>query len=404
MSKAKGSVIGGALLIMGSCIGAGMLALPILTGIPGFFPSLIMFLISWGFMLITGLLMVEVMGWFKKPVNLISMAEKTLGPIGKVLCWILYLFLFYALLVAYISASGNHVSLFFETLFKFKFSSYLGSFFFVAVFGWLIYLGTKPVDHMNRYLMVGKILSFALLVLLGVQYIVPRLLLHYDPKYAFYSFPILIISFGYHNMIPVLMKYLDMDRKRVRRSIFIGSFATCLIYLIWEIIALGILPFQTILHDFKLNIDAAQAIGTFLGFRWIGLSAQSLAFFAILTSFLAQALSITNFLSDGFKVSRQEREPILMCLLALIPPLLFSIFFKGIFFKALNFAGGICAVILFGIFPALMTWIGRYHQGKLLKDRVIGGRFLLILVFIVALFIFVNEFSSMLHLNLIPVP
>ena len=41
--KKEGSVIGGILLIAGSCIGAGMLGLPILTGLVGFFPSLILF-------------------------------------------------------------------------------------------------------------------------------------------------------------------------------------------------------------------------------------------------------------------------------------------------------------------------------------------------------------------------
>ena len=400
----KGSVFGGTLLITGSCVGAGMLGLPILTGIPGFFPSLLMFLISWAFMLITGLLMVEVMGWFKKPVNLISMVEKTLGPMGKVLCWFLYLFLFYALLVAYISASGNHASLFFQSTLHLPIPNWMGSLFFVIVFGWIVYLGTKPVDYLNRNLMIGKILSFILLVLLGIEYIVPSLLLHWEPKYSLYSFPLLIISFGYHNMIPVLMKYMDMDRKRVRRAIIAGSFFTCAIYLIWELVALGILPYEDLLQSFRSDVDAAQAIRTYLGSNLIGYSAQSLAFFAILTSFLAQALSLTNFLSDGFKIKHRDREPISMCLLALLPPLLFALFFPSIFFQAINFAGGICAVVLFGIFPALMAWIGRYDQGHLSKDRLPGGRSLLILILLVATFIFFDELTTMLNFNLFPKP
>src|SRR5271155_5572244 len=98
-----GSVIGGILLVAGSCIGAGMLALPILTGLAGFFPSLIMFLSAWVFMTLTGLLLVEVNGWFDRRVNLITMAGHTFGKFGKTLSWVLYLFLFYALLVAYVS-------------------------------------------------------------------------------------------------------------------------------------------------------------------------------------------------------------------------------------------------------------------------------------------------------------
>lgn len=404
MSQKAGSVIGGTLLITGSCIGAGMLGLPILTGIPGFFPSSVMFFIAWLFMLTTAILMVEIMGWFKKPVNLISMVEHTLGPVGKILCWLLYLFLFYALLVAYISASGNHVSLFSKNVFHSLIPNWAGSFFFVIVFGWMVYLGTKPVDHFNRYLMVGKIASFLILVILGFQYIVPRLLLHYEPKYALFTFPILIISFGFHNMVPVLMKYMKGDRKRVRKSIYAGSFLTVGIYLLWEIVTLGVLPLGDILHSYKIDVDAAQALRTYLGSSLIGYSAQSLAFFAILTSFLAQALSLTNFLSDGFKIEHKETENLWMCLLALLPPLIFSLLFPDLFFQALNFAGGICAVVLFGIFPALMAWIGRYQKGNLLKDRVPGGRPLLVLVLLVACVIFLDQFCTMLNFKLFPKP
>ena len=85
-----------------------MLGLPIVTGIAGFFPSLVMFLVAWLFMTTTALLLLEALSWFNKPVNLLSIVEYTLGRVGKVVCWILYLFLFYALLVAYMSTSGNH--------------------------------------------------------------------------------------------------------------------------------------------------------------------------------------------------------------------------------------------------------------------------------------------------------
>ena len=68
-----GSVIGGMLLVAGSCIGAGMLALPILTGLAGFIPSLSMLLVACLFMTFTSLLLVEINGWFYGPVNIISM-------------------------------------------------------------------------------------------------------------------------------------------------------------------------------------------------------------------------------------------------------------------------------------------------------------------------------------------
>ncbi|MCB1074496.1 MAG: amino acid permease [Simkania sp.] len=394
--KKHGSILGGTLLITGSCIGAGMLGLPILTGLAGFLPTFIMFVIAWLFMTTTALLMIETLGWFDKPVNLISMVGHTLGPIGKLLCWFLYLFLFYALLVAYMSASGNHVSSFSHYTLSLKFPDWGGTLFFVILFGWLVYLGTRPVDHLNRFLMVGKIGAYLLLIFLGIRYIAPRLLLYFEPKYALVSFPILIISFGFHNMIPSLFHYMGGDRKRVRQAIWYGSIFAFVIYLIWEIIVLGILPIGEIQSSFQADIDGAQALHNYLGSTWIGYAAQVLAFFAILTSFLAQSLSLVHFLRDGFKLHKKKREHLGMCALALLPPLFFSVVFPKIFFQALNFAGGICAVVLFGIFPALMAWIGRYQKKHLLEDRVRGGKPLLIAVLIVACFIFFYQLTQML--------
>ena len=125
-----GSVLGGMLLVAGSCIGAGMLALPILTGLTGFFPSLSMLLLSWAFMTFTGLLLIEVNGWFKNPVNLVSMAQESLGRKGRLTAWLSYLFLFYSLLVAYTAASGTVFSAILDSLFHIALPAQAASIFF----------------------------------------------------------------------------------------------------------------------------------------------------------------------------------------------------------------------------------------------------------------------------------
>jgi len=404
MGAKQGSVFGGTLLITGSCIGAGMLGLPVLTGIAGFVPSFFMLVAAWLFMTTTSLLMVEILGWFKRPVNLLSMVSHTLGPAGRLLCWCLYLFLFYALLVAYMVASGNHASVAAGHYLHLAISDWMGTVFFVVLFGSIVYFGTRPVDHWNRVLMVGLVGAFALLIFLGIYYVTPKLLMHSTPKYALFSFPILIISFGFQNMIPSLMQYMGGNRKRVRRSIWAGSIFALVIYLVWELVALGILPMKLILKSYRMDIDAAQTLRAFLGSSVIGYAAQFFAFFAILTSFLAQSLSLVHFLRDGFKLSHRKREHIGMCFLALVPPLVFSILFPQIFYQAINFAGGICAVVLFGIMPALMTWVGRYHKKQLLADRVPGGRILLIVILLFAAFIFFYQATQMMDLSIFPKP
>ena len=328
MEQKKGSMIGGMLLIAGSCIGAGMLGLPIVTGISGFFPSIAMFFCGWLFMTSTALLLVEANGWFSRQVNLLSMTEHALGKWGKIVCWVTYLFLFYALLVAYISGIGGLCQTFFKVSFHVQFPSWLGSLIFVLFFGWVIYLGTRKVDLCNRGLMFAKIAFFVLLILVGVTYVQPRLLLRTDSMYAPSALPLLVIAFGFHNMIPSLTAYLKGDLKRVRWTIIGGSLMAFVIYLIWEILVLGIVPLEGangLVSSLKNDKEASQTLATILQSPSIQIFAQGLAFFAILTSFLAQGLSLAHFLADGLKVSYKKHEKISLCALALVPPLILSI-------------------------------------------------------------------------------
>lgn len=403
--SSSGSILGGMLLITGSCIGAGMLGLPIVTGLSGFFPSLLMFFCAWAFMTSTGLLLIETNGWFARKANLVTMVGKTLGKSGKIACWILYLFLFYSLLIAYLAGIGTLFSQMILQYFQVVFPKWASSLIFVLIFGGVIYRGTRPVDLWNRILMIGKIASFLGLVFLGIQLVQSKYLMRSAPEYMFFSLPILVISFGFHNMIPSLMDYMEGSVKKVRYSIILGGLFALVIYLVWQILVLGIVPFGTekgILANLKQGTEASQAIMKVLGSSWASYFASLLAFFAILTSFLAQSLSLSHFLSDGFSISYKKHEQFFLLILTLIPPLLFAIIYPNIFIKALNFAGGVCAVILFGIMPVMMVWKGRYlikHQGEY---RVKGGKILLILVFFFALFILFFEISHLLHAPYLP--
>lgn len=407
MSEKKGSVIGGVLLIAGSCIGAGMLGLPIVTGLSGFFPSVGMFFLAWAFMTATALLLVEVNGWFSRQVNLLTMTSHALGKWGKGICWVTYLFLFYALLVAYISGIGSLCGTFFQDSLHIAFPSWMGSVIFVTLFGTVVCFGTRKVDLVNRGLMFGKIGFFILLVLVGVFYIQPRLLARADPIYTASALPLLVIAFGFHNMIPSLTAYLKGDLKRVRITILGGSLLAFVIYLIWEVLVLGIVPLEGangLVESLRKDHEASQSIAAIIGSPFVRVFSQGLAFFAILTSFLAQALSLVHFLADGMKVNYKKQENFGLCLLALIPPLIFSIIYPQLFFKALNFAGGICAVILFGILPASMVWIGRYRMEESGTYKMPGGKPALICIFAFAVFILFVQLSTMLGADYIPKP
>jgi tyrosine-specific transport protein len=390
----SGSVLGGMLLVAGSCIGAGMLALPILTGLSGFLPSLSMLLLSCIFMTFTGLLLVEINGWFSKEVNLISMASESLGSLGKWTAWSSYVFLFYSILVAYIAASGSIFSAILESLFHLSLPAWTASLFFTFIFGWIIYLGTRPVDLLNRLLMIGLILTYLGMIGFGLTRIQPSLLLHWAPSYLFTSLPVLVISFGFQNMIPSLSSYMKGDVKRVRFTILGGIALTLLIYIIWSLLILGVVPFEGsggILESYKAGLEATVPLSAALGKSSITYFAQGFAFFAIVTSFLAQGLTLAHFLADGLKISPTQKSMRKLVPAALAPPLILALTYPHIFFKALNFAGGIFAMVLFGLLPTLMAWIGRYKKHLTSTYRVAGGKPALILGFAFSLFVIICE-------------
>lgn len=400
-----GSIFGGALLTAGCCIGAGMLALPILAGLSGFFPSLFAFVIVACFMTSTGLLIIEVIGWYEKPVHYLTLVGDLLGPIGRGICWILYAFLFYSLLIAYTVLSGNHVSMMFSSALKVEIPPSVGSLFFILLFGWLVYMGTALVDHFNRGLMYLKILAYLGLIVIGMEFIHPSQLFYTDTPLLFASLPILVISFGFHNMIPTLSKYLGGDQRRLIITVVFAVLFVFIVYILWQAIALGVLPVHGsdgIVESYKKNYDAAQSIQLFTHSYRLGLFAAALAFFAILTSFLAQSLSLVHFLSDGLGVKHNRRENIWICILTLAPPWILSCVFPNVFFAALDFAGGFCAVIIFGVIPVLMVWRGRYRLHKGGEPLLKGGKGALVLILLFALLILFYQVSIMFGWDFFP--
>ncbi len=376
----KGSLLGGTLLVAGCCIGAGMLGLPVLSAQAGFQPSIVMFFLCWLFMVCTGLLLLEVNLWYGEEISIITMAGRTLGRGGKVVSWLVFLFLFYSLMIAYVAASGSLITDFIGEMTGHYWHQAFGGLLFCVLFGILLYLGTGAVDWFNRLLMLGLVLSYVSLVVVGSSHVNSELLKHQDWTAATMVIPAVIVSFGFHNLVPSLTTYFHCQIKPLKWSIILGSAIPLAIYLIWEWIILGIVPLQ----EFKAALDqgeiATEALKNAVGASWVVDVAQAFAFFAILTSFLSVALSFIDFLADGLNIKKTPKGKVILTLLVLGPPFLCALLYPAIFLIALNTAGGFGAVILFGILPALMVWKGRYTQKLGHPELVPGGKPLLILI------------------------
>lgn len=379
-----GSIFGGSLLVAGTAIGGGMLGLPVLTSPGGFVPSIFIYIACWLFMCLTGLLFLEISLHMEKDANIVTMAERTLGMPGKIFAWILYLFLFYCLTLAYIIGCGD----IFSSLSQGLIPRWLGSCVFLLLFGPFVYLGAKVVGKLNYFLMAGLFISFFTFVIIGIPEVKLENLAHMNFGLALLALPIAFISFAYQGIIPTLVTYLDRDAKKARACIFIGTLIPLITYIIWQWLILGIIPLEGE-GGLKMAIEegrnAVYPLKYHLNHPYILVIGGSFAFFALVTSFFGVTLGLFDFLRDGLKLNQTVHEKLFLIALIFLPPLVISFFHPDIFLLALDYAGGYGASLLLGLLPILMAAsLRRIHPQY--TPQVGGGKIVLILLTLFVLF------------------
>jgi tyrosine-specific transport protein len=387
-----GHVFGGTLLIAGTMVGVGMLALPVATGEGGFLPALVIYLLCWLFMLSTGLLLLEVCTWMPKDANLITMAHRLLGPVGQSVCWIVYLFLFVTVMIAHVLGGGAVLS---EICGSFL-PNWLAILIYVVIFSPVVYLGTKWVDRLNITLMIGVATCYFLFIAVSYKHVQPSLLTHANWSKAWLALPVLFTAFTFQVIIPTLMTYMNRNVKKVRLAIILGTSIPLVVYLIWEFLILGIIPAEGpngLTEAAKKGWNAIMPLKELIGSPLLFAVGKSFAFFTMTTSYIALALAYLDFLADGLKVQKKGIKKVLLCLAVFIPPTLVALTYPHIFITALSYAGGFSCAILFGLFPPIMVWVGRYIKRQIPHPQIPGGKAFLALLILFTLIELVIELS-----------
>lgn len=395
----KNKLIGGILLVAGTTIGAGMLALPAVTGMAGFYPSLTLFIFYWAFFVFTALLMLEVTLWMEDNTNLITMAHRTLGRWGEALSWIVYLFLLYSLTTAYLSGSSQIFLEFIRATTGYEAPYYLGPLPLLLIFGFFVYRGALFVDMANRWLMVGLSLTFVIAIISLIPHVDSTLLGHREWQFLLISNSVIVTSYGFHIIIPSLATYMHRDVKKLRTAILIGSSIPLFVYLLWEWVALGIIPVEGengIIAGYHNDINGAHLLTALIGNSWLSMVLRGFAFFAIMTSFLGVSLSLRDFLADGFHIQKNHLGKIKLYLMTFVPTLIFMWTYPRAFLSALEYAGAFGVTILLGFLPAMMVYRGRYKKMFPSHYRVAGGKGALLLVMVFSLLLVALEIANKL--------
>ncbi|CDR34167.1 amino acid permease [Criblamydia sequanensis] len=376
----------GALLVAGTSIGGGMLALPVETFWGGFLPSIVIYFICWALMASTGLLILETSLWMHEESNLVSMAEKTTGSYGKIFAWVLYLFLFYMLTLAYVTGCGGLL----RELFHNQISEKAAPWIFAGLFAPFIFSGPRVVSKLNVFLMAGLFIFYFAFVYFGISHIKIDLLKRIDISKSLIGLPVAFTAFAYQGIVPTLFGYLKHDAKATRKAILIGSSLPFFAYVLWQGLIMGIVPpfgEGSLSEAHQLGQNAVYPLKGYLQDPRIYVVGQFFSFFALITSFFGVTLGLLDFLADGLKVRKTPKGRFLLCLATLMPPLLITLYNPNLFLSSLSLAGGFGCALLLGLLPVVMVYKGRYEKKFEEKSyRFPGGKG--VLIFIAAFILF----------------
>lgn len=389
---------GSLLLIIGTSIGAGMLALPIATAHLGFGGAVVLLLVSWFVMTAGAFLLLEVNLWFSSNNNLITMAKRTIGPRGQLVAWLTYLLLLYSLLCAYI-AGGSDLLQHLLAAKNIHLPLWGSLLLFTLLLGSVVYLGIKSVDYLNRGLMFFKLGAYLLLIFFLMPFISTDKLAisHFENISDSIAVMVTITSFGFAIIVPSLRVYFASDVKKLKLAILFGSLIPLLCYIAWDAAIMGVIPvsgeqsLQAILQSKNSTSALVSTLNTLVAHPAVAFFVNLFTSICVLTSFLSVSLCLTDFLADGFQLTKKGKAGLFIHAMTFLPPLLIVLFFPSIFITALKYAGIYC-VILLVLMPAWMAFHGRYTRSFKGNFTVPGGKALLIFLFAFALLAIAKSF------------
>ncbi len=348
-------LFGSTLIIAGTTIGAGMLALPLASAGLGFSTSMIMMLSIWTLMAFTALLMLEIHQHAEADATLHTLAHQFLGTKGKWVATGAMLFLFYALCAAYIAGGGSQFNQKLHNWFNLDTSQELATLIFTFIIALVVTFGTQSVDKVNRVLFAAKIIAMATVLF----FLSPSI--HLDNLVAMpiqqgliiSALPVIFTSFGFHGSIPAVVKYLELDVKAVKRALVIGSSIPLLVYTLWQISTLGVLSQS----ELAASSDLSLFINSLSQTVHQGAFSNAVSIFAdlaLLTSFLGVSLGLFEFLGDSLSKKKLGANRFNIAIITFTPPLAFALFYPQGFITALGYAA-IALVVLAVFLPVAMV-------------------------------------------------
>ncbi|MFB9152672.1 amino acid permease [Vibrio gallaecicus] len=378
-------MIGSSLIIAGTALGAGMLAIPMVLAQFGLvYGTSLMVLICFG-TTYTALLLLEATLKSGGGLGLNSVARETLGKKGQFITNGLLYALLICLLMAYILGAGDLISKLAANL-GLTLTAVQSQVLFTVLAGAIVACGTGAVDKLNRLLFLVMLCSLVLtLVFLmpGVSTYNMQQVTNNDHVELIKTSAILFTSFGFMVVIPTLVSYNhEATDKQLRNMVIIGSLIPLVCYLFWLFAVVGNLSPEQFrsFHNVSDLMAAFEARSP-----WVGSILTTFTGLALLTSFFGVAMALFNQNKDMFNQNTAVTYGI-----SFILPLAGSLLAADKFLAVLNYAG-IILVFLAVFVPLAMVHKQRFMKIAEDKYRAEGGNVMLMFSLAFGCFLLISQ-------------
>ena len=230
-------------VLVGTCIGAGVLGIPYVAAQSSFLVTLGYVVIIGGIILLVNLYLGEVALRTKGDHQLVGYAEKYLGKKWKHLMEFATVFGIFAAMIAYMLGVGE--SLIFFLIFGNISYSLWGGILFGIVMAFLVKGGIK---NLKKFEKIGVIIILSLLVIIFVVFVGKvdlNNLTSLSSLNLFLPFGVVLFALMSFHSIPEVKIVLKKKEKLFKRTMLTGTLVSIVFYILFTFVVLGVKGIET---------------------------------------------------------------------------------------------------------------------------------------------------------------
>ncbi|RYU67583.1 tyrosine transporter [Aliivibrio finisterrensis] len=381
-------LFGSALILSGTALGAGMLAIPMVLAQFGLFYSTLLMLVICAGTTYSALLLTEACSKTELAFGINTVANRTLGKGGQVITNALFYLLLICMLIAYILGAADLLKRILA-IFDIEMSIEVAQIGFTLVASMFVVCGTQIIDKLNRvlFLFMISMLAITLIILVpGISVDNLTQVTNTDKGMLFGTSTILFTSFASMPVIPSLVAYnKEASRQQLRNMIIIGSVIPLICYLVWLYAVVGNLNADEITHFSNIS-DLIQTFSA--KNEYIEIILSIFTSLALLTSFLGVAMALYNQNKDMI-----SHNKVVTYVCTFVLPLLGASLAADQFLSVLGYAGVILAFLAIFIPLAMVIALRKKNTAELSIHtyEAEGGQLALGLTLIFGLLLLISQ-------------